>query len=112
MQARRIAEPVGAGEIASETGKACFFTSRSDGSLTASGEPSNSRDLVAGHASYPLGARVLVTNLANGKSVVVRIVDRFPRTSGRVINLSEAAARELDFVKSGTAEVSLAAAGK
>jgi rare lipoprotein A len=85
---------------------ASYFTSSMDGSPTASGEPANSGDLVAAHASYPLGSRVLVTNLANGKSVEVRIVDRIPK-GPRVINLSESAARQLDFVKAGTAEVSL-----
>ncbi len=97
----------GAGETTKQTGTACYFTSRMDGGLTASGEPSNSDELVASHASYPLGSRVLVTNLANGKSVEVRIVDRFPKKSGRVINLSESAARKLDFIAAGTTEVSL-----
>ena len=89
-----------------DTGTACYFSSRADGGLTASGERLNAGELVAGHASYPLGSRVKVTNTGNGKTVTVRIVDRFP-SSQRIINVSEAAARELDFVKAGTAEVKL-----
>ncbi len=92
--------------LSKDTGTACFFSSRADGGLTASGERLNASELVAGHASYPLGSRVKVTNLDNGKTVTVRIVDRFP-SSQRIINVSEAAARELDFIRAGTAEVKL-----
>ena len=67
-------------------------------------------ELVASHASYPLGSRVKVTNVANGKSVEVRIVGRFANSSRRIINVSESAARELDFIKAGTAEVRVEAA--
>ena len=62
---------------------------------------------MAAHASYPLGSRVKVTNLANGKTVEVRIVDRFPGGASRIINLSAAAARALDFIRAGTAVVRL-----
>jgi rare lipoprotein A len=59
---------------------------------------------VAAHATYPLGSRARVTNLANGKSVEVEIVDRFPSTK-RIINVSEEAARQLGFIQAGSAEV-------
>ena len=59
---------------------------------------------MAAHASYPLGSRVRVTNLANGKTVEVQIVDRFPGSS-RIINVSAAGARALDFMQAGTAMV-------
>ena len=88
-----------------ETGTACFFSSRANGGLTASGIPLNSEDLVAGHPRFPLGSWVRVRNQANGQTVDVRIVDRFPESSKRVVNLSEAAARKLGFVKAGTTEV-------
>jgi rare lipoprotein A len=52
-----------------------------------------------------MGSRVKVTNLANGKSVVVKINDRFAASSGRVIAVTERAAEELDFVKAGSAQV-------
>jgi rare lipoprotein A len=56
----------------------------------------------------PFGTKVLVTNVRNGKTVVVRIVDRGPYGRGRIIDVSRAAARELDMIESGTARVSLA----
>ena len=90
-----------------ETGRAVFFSSNANGGLTASGARLNSEELMAGHASYPLGSLVKVTNLANGKTVEVRIVDRLPESSQRIINLSAAAARELDFLRAGTAMVRL-----
>lgn len=92
---------------AEETGVACFFSSNANGGLTASGERLSSEELAAGHPRYPLGSRVRVTSLTNGKSVEVRIVDRFPSSSKRVINLSEAAATQLEFVRAGTAQVRL-----
>jgi rare lipoprotein A len=88
-----------------EQGTACYFSSRADGALTAGGDRLDSKALVAGHGRLPLGSRARVTNLGNGKSVEVRIVDRFPGTSGRVINLSEQAAREIGMLRAGTAQV-------
>jgi rare lipoprotein A len=96
-----------AAETMRETGTACFFSSRTSGSLTASGTHLNSEELVAAHARFPMGSHVRVKNLANGKDVQLRIVDRFPDSSRRVINVSEAAARELGFTRQGTAEVEL-----
>ena len=58
-------------------------------------------ELTAAHRSLPLGTRARVTNLDNGKSVVVRINDRGPFVDGRVIDLSRAAARELGVLGSG-----------
>jgi rare lipoprotein A len=78
-----------------------------DGKLTASGEKFNNEDLLGAHRSYPLGSRVKVTNLANGESVVVRIVDRGPFVSGRILNVSLSAAKRLDMIKAGTARVQL-----
>lgn len=89
-----------------DTGEACFFSKSANGGLTASGIRLNSEELVAAHASFPLKSRVRVTNLANGKTVDVQIVDRFP-VSKRIISVSEAAARQLGFISSGTAEVKL-----
>ena len=92
------------GTVAAVTGKASFFTSGSNVALTAGSGRLDAAKLVAAHASYPLGSLVKVTNLANGKTVEVQIVGRF-NDSRRSINLSEAAARELGFIKSGTADV-------
>jgi rare lipoprotein A len=88
------------------TGKASFFTSSANGALTASGSRLNAAELVAAHATYPLGSFVKVTNLKNGKTAEVQIVDRFP-VSERIINVSEAAARQLGFLEAGTTEVHL-----
>jgi rare lipoprotein A len=77
------------------------------GRLTASGEPFNNDELLGAHPSYPLGSMVKVTSLTNGKSVVVRIVDRGPYTPGRVINVSQSAARQLDMLRAGVVGVKL-----
>ena len=100
------AEPAEGGTVSGKTGIATFFSSKADGALTASGRRLDTRELVAAHATYPFGSRVKVTNLANGKTVEVQIIDRLP-ISKRIISVSEAAARLLGFVKAGTAEVRL-----
>jgi len=76
--------------------------------MTASGERFNKHAMTAAHRSLPLGTRVRVTNTRNGKSVVVRINDRGPfGNKGRIIDLSEAAAKELDMIDAGVAPVTL-----
>ena len=77
------------------------------GRPTASGQPFNNDELSGAHRFYPLGSMVRVTNLANGKSVMVRIVDRGPYAPGRVINVSQSAAKQLDMLRAGVAEVGL-----
>jgi rare lipoprotein A len=72
---------------------------------TANGEQMNPNELTAAHRSLPFGTRVLVENLANGKSVVVRINDRGPFIGGRIIDLSRAAAASIGMIHSGTAKV-------
>ena len=90
-------------------GKAVFYGDKWHGRKTASGERFNQHEMTAAHRSLPLGTRVRVTNLSNGKSVVVRINDRGPygRDRSRIIDLSKAAARRLDFIDSGWARVKL-----
>lgn len=89
------------------TGMASYVTSRYDGRITASGARYDERQLTAAHRTLPFGARVRVTNLANGRSVVVTIVDRGPFRSGRVIDVSKRVASELGFVREGLARVRL-----
>ncbi|HLK11105.1 MAG TPA: septal ring lytic transglycosylase RlpA family protein [Candidatus Binatia bacterium] len=79
---------------------------------TASGETFDGGALTAAHTTLPLGSRVRVTNLANGRSVVVRINDRGPFVPGRSIDLSRAAARRLDMVRTGTARVRVTPIGR
>jgi rare lipoprotein A len=80
-------------------------------SRTASGEMMNPSELTAAHRSLPFGTRVLVENLSNGHSVVVRINDRGPFVQGRIIDVSEAAASSLGMLGSGTAKVRVSSAG-
>jgi len=75
------------------------------GQPTASGEIYNQNALTAAHRTLPLGSRVQVTNLTNGKSVQVRITDRGPFIRGRAIDLSRGAAHKLGMVKSGLSRV-------
>ncbi len=77
------------------------------GTKTASGEAMNANVLAAAHRSLPFGAKVRVDNLANGRSVVVRINDRGPFVRGRVIDVTRAAAERLDMIHTGTANVKL-----
>lgn len=99
-----------AGAIVHERGKASWY--RADGGLTASGVRHGSEDLSAAHPSLPFGSRVVVTNLRNGRSVVLPITDRGPFTGGRVIDVSEAAARQLGFHRAGIANVRVEQAGR
>ena len=89
----------------SQMGVASFYGAEFANRPTASGEPFNPRDLTAAHRTLPLGTRVRVTNLENGKQTVVRINDRGPYRNDRVIDLSRAAARKLGFVQDGIAHV-------
>lgn len=89
-------------------GMASYFSREIAGNRTANGERCDPDTLTAAHRTAPFGSRMRVTNLANGKSVIVRINDRGPFRAGRVIDLSHAAAREIGMHRSGTAKVSLA----
>ena len=93
--------PFGAAK-ADQVGHASWYALTSQ---TASGERMNPNELTAAHRSLPFGTRVLVENLRNGRSVVVRINDRGPFIGGRVIDLSQAAAAHIGMIGSGTAKV-------
>jgi peptidoglycan lytic transglycosylase len=88
-----------------EVGTASWYGPGFVGNRTSSGEVYTARDMTAAHQTLPLGTRVMVTNLENGRSVEVRINDRGPFVKGRVIDLSHAAARELALIGPGTTEV-------
>lgn len=77
------------------------------GRRTASGERFNQHALTAAHRSLPFGTRVKVTNMRNGRSVVVRINDRGPHIRGRIIDLSAGAASAIGVKSSGTATISM-----
>ncbi len=93
-------------------GMASWYGPGFDGRRTASGERYDKRNLTAAHPSLPFGTLVQVTNLENGRQVVVRVNDRGPFGHRRVIDLSYAAAHELRMVGAGTARVELAVLGK
>jgi len=88
-----------------QKGVASYYHDRLQDSKTASGEIYRKGGLSAAHKSLPLGTRVRVTKLGNGKSVVLKINDRGPFAKGRIIDLSRRAARELGIIKSGVAKV-------
>ena len=90
-----------------EQGVASYYADSLQGNSTASGEPYDKDKLTAAHRSLPFGSRVRVTNLDNGKSVVVVINDRGPHVKSRIIDVSGAAAKALGLMDSGTAEVKL-----
>ena len=89
----------------SQSGKASYYARMHHGQRTANGETHDQNALVAAHRSLPFGTRVRVTNEHNGKQVVVRINDRGPFRRGRIIDLSRAAAAQLDMLKSGVIRV-------
>ena len=88
-----------------QTGTASWYGEEFHGRPTSSREVYDMNDLTAAHNTLPLGTFVAVTNLANGRSVVVRINDRGPFVKNRIIDLSYAAARALDMIGPGTAPV-------
>ncbi|MGB5854503.1 MAG: septal ring lytic transglycosylase RlpA family protein [Oceanisphaera sp.] len=91
--------------VSVQQGKASYYGARHHGRKTASGEPFNKNALTAAHRTLPFGTRVRVTNLNNQQSIVVRINDRGPYAKGRIIDLSEQAAREINMIRAGVAKV-------
>lgn len=94
-----------------ETGVASYYAYKYHGRATASGERFDMNEFTAAHQTLPFGARVRVTNLDNGKSVTVRINDRGPFVKGRVIDLSLAAAKRIDMINAGLANVEVRQVG-
>jgi len=93
--------------VAEETGIASYYAHEFHGRTAASGETYDENELTAAHRTLAFGTRVRVTNLANDRSVVVRVNDRGPFVQGRVIDVSYAAARSLDFIDEGLTTVKL-----
>jgi rare lipoprotein A len=88
-------------------GIASWYGGKFHGRLTSNGEVFDTNELTAAHKTLPFGAMVKVTNLGNGRWVVVRINDRGPFVEGRIIDLSRAAAEELCMLDTGVAPVTL-----
>jgi rare lipoprotein A len=94
-----------------EVGVASWYGPNFHGELAASGEVYDQHALTAAHPTLPIPSLVRVTNLENGRSVVVKLNDRGPFVDDRIIDLSRRAAEELDIVRNGTAKVRVQYAG-
>jgi rare lipoprotein A len=95
-----------------ETGIASWYGPDFYGKATANGEHYDGNALTAAHKTLPMPVNVRVTNLDNGKSLVVRVNDRGPYARGRIIDLSKRAAELLDVVQTGTARVRVTYLGR
>jgi rare lipoprotein A len=101
----RLGEHPAATQI--QKGNASYYAQDFHGRSTASGERFNMHELTAAHRTLPMGTRVRVTNLGNGRNVDLRINDRGPFKRGRVIDVSYEAAKRLDMVAMGVVPVKL-----
>lgn len=88
-----------------QKGKASYYSKRINGHKTSSGERLNNDSLVCAHRTHPFGTKLLVKNPANGKEIIVRVIDRGPFVKGRIIDLSYEAARQLGMLSAGIAMV-------
>jgi rare lipoprotein A len=97
--------------LETRTGLASYYGKEFHGKITASGKPFDMNALVAAHPSYPFGTRLRVTNLANGRSVEVRVQDRGPAAAqqkqGVIVDVSRGAAERLGFVRQGRTRIRL-----
>lgn len=106
-----LAHPSAAQTGFTQTGVASYYGKKFHGRKTANGERFSMWAMTAAHKSIPFNTKVRVTNLDNGKSVVVRINDFGPHRKGRIIDLSRGAAAKIDMIKTGTARVKLEVLG-
>ena len=90
-----------------QEGVASYYADEFNGRQTSNGETYDMYEMTAAHQTLPFNTRVRVTNIENGKTVVVRINDRGPFKDERIIDLSLAAAKSLELIGSGTARVRL-----
>jgi rare lipoprotein A len=105
-----VADPVAAEEKVYKAvgqGMASYYGRELAGNRTASGERFNPAGFTAAHRTLPLGTRLRVTNVANGRSVIVRVNDRGPFVGRRLIDVSLGAAQEIQMIRTGTAQVRL-----
>jgi rare lipoprotein A len=86
-------------------GTASFYADKFNGRKTANGEVFDNSGMTAAHNTLPLGSYVKVTNLRNGRSVIVKITDRLHRNNKRIIDLTKTAARQLGFLARGLTKV-------
>lgn len=86
-------------------GKASYYSKRATGARSASGQRIHHDSLTCAHRFYPFGTHLKVTNLSNGKSTIVKVIDRGPFGRGRIIDLSWKAAKEIGMIAQGVASV-------
>ena len=97
--------PLETGENYNRTGVASWYGAKFHGKKTANGERYDMHAMTAAHTTLPMPSRVRVTNLDNGRSIIVRVNDRGPFVKDRIIDLSRAAAEALGYLQQGTARV-------
>lgn len=90
-----------------QSGKASYYAKSFTGRKTASGERLHRDSMTCAHRNYPFGTLLKVTNITNGRQVVVRVNDRGPFRKGRIIDLSWGAAKELGMIAQGIAPVTV-----
>ena len=100
------------GKAKIQYGIASYYSNKFNGRKTSNGEIFSQQKMTAAHNSLPLGTYVRVTNLRNGRTVVVKINDRLHHRNKRLIDLTRAAAGKLGFLKSGLTRVKLEVLGK
>ena len=88
-------------------GKASYYASKFHGRRTANGEVFSNKKMTAAHLKLPFGTIVKVTNLDNGRTVIVKVNDRGPHTKAFILDVSQAAAKELGFYTKGVAKVEI-----
>ncbi len=87
------------------TGMCSYYARMHNGHITAGGEKFDSNEMTAAHRRFPMGTKLKVTNLTNGKSVIVKVNDRGPFVKGRSLSVTHRAAQELGFLKQGVTKV-------
>src|SRR4051812_15132792 len=102
---REVPTGARAGVVAVFEGKASWYGREQHGHLTANGEHFDMYALTAAHRTLRMNTHVRVTNLRNGRATVVRINDRGPYSHGRIIDVSYAAAKQLDMINAGVVPV-------
>jgi rare lipoprotein A len=110
--AGRVYTPKEVALNATQTGKASWYGAAFHGRRTSNGEVYDMRSLTAAHPTWPLPSYVRVTNTGNGRSMIVRLNDRGPFHSSRIMDVSSRVADALDFKRTGTATIKLDYVGK
>lgn len=90
-----------------QQGKASFYANKFEGRRTSSGEVFKQNNLTGAHKSLPFGTLVKVTNLKNDSTVILKINDRLGKSSASIVDVSLKAAKQLNFVRNGYAQVKL-----